>query len=163
VPYLIDGHNLIGAMPGISLSDLDDEHALVLQLSQFARRTRRSIVVYFDRASLTAPQISNIAGVKIHFVRPPRTADDALRNHIERLRREAPNWTVVSSDAEVRRAAQQAGARIMDSPTFASQMSQGGSDKTEAEKPEPSLSPDELDAWELLFRDPDARDPNKKS
>lgn len=163
MPFLIDGHNLIGAMPGISLTDLDDEQALIQHLAQFARRARRSIVVYFDRGSLLAPQISSVAGVKIHFVRPPRTADDALRDHLVRLGREAPNWTVVSSDGEVRSAAQQAGARVLDSQAFASELATESKDVAEDDKPEPSLSPDEIEAWELLFRDPDAQDQNKSS
>ncbi|TFH33449.1 MAG: hypothetical protein E4G99_11390 [Anaerolineales bacterium] len=151
MPFLIDGHNLIAAMPGISLSDLDDERALVQHLAHFARRTRRSITVYFDRGSLLAPNLSGGAGVKVHFVRSPRTADDALRAHLERLNREASNWTVVSSDREVQRAARQAGARVVDSQSFAAELAPGGSDQAEIGKPEPSLSSDEIEAWERLF------------
>ena len=163
MPFLIDGHNLIGVMPGISLADLNDEQALIQHLAQYARKTRRAIVVYFDRGSLLAPQIANIPGVKFHFVRPPRTADDALRDHIDRLGREAPNWTVVSSDREVRSAARQAGARILDSPSFAKLLTSEPKDEPENEKPEPSLSPDEIKAWEMLFQDPDAPGQKKTS
>ena len=78
MPYIIDGHNLIGAIPGLSLADLDDEHALIHRLSEYARSHQRSITVYFDRGFLAAPQISNAGRVKVRFVRPPRTADDAI-------------------------------------------------------------------------------------
>jgi predicted RNA-binding protein with PIN domain len=156
MPYLIDGHNLIGAMSGISLSDLDDEQALVQRLTRYASKTRRSIVVYFDRGSLLAPQLASGAGVVVHFVRPPRTADDALRAHLKRLGREAPNWTVITSDGEVRLAAQQASARHMDSQAFASLLTQGGEQPGETGKPDPSLSPEEIESWESLFRDRDA-------
>ena len=38
MPFLIDGHNLIGRMPGISLDDPDDEARLVAQLRAFCAR-----------------------------------------------------------------------------------------------------------------------------
>jgi len=152
MPFLVDGHNLIAAMPGISLSDLDDEHALIKQLMQYSRRHRRSITVYFDRGSLLAPKISNVAGVKIHFARPPRTADDALRDRIRQLGKEAPNWTVVSSDREVRQTAQNAGARVLDSQTFAQWLVTPSASQAEVEKPDLQLSSDEIDQWEQLFR-----------
>jgi predicted RNA-binding protein with PIN domain len=163
MPYVIDGHNLIATIPGISLSDLDDEQALIQVLARFARETRRSITVYFDRGTLLPHQGSSPAGVKTHFIRPPRTADDALRAHIKRLGREAPNWTVVSSDGEVRQAAQQAGARVLDSQTFAARLSNPVEPQANAEKPEPSLRPEDIEAWEQLFLSPDPPESGKSS
>jgi predicted RNA-binding protein with PIN domain len=161
VPFLIDGHNLIATMPWISLSDLDDEQALIQVLARFARQTRRSITVYFDRGSLLPSQVSSHAGVKTHFIRSPRTADDALRAHIKRLGREAPNWTVVSSDGEVRQAARRAGARVLDSQTFAERLSNPGEPPSSTEKPEPSLRPEDIEAWEQLFQSPDPPESEK--
>jgi predicted RNA-binding protein with PIN domain len=163
VPYLIDGHNLIATMPGISLSDVDDEQALIQVLARYASETRRSITVYFDRGSLLHPRETTYAGVKTHFVRPPRTADDALRAHIKRLGREAPNWTVVSSDGEVRQAAQQAGARVLDSQNFAARLSNPTESPSSAEKPEPSMRPEDIEAWEQLFQNPDPPDRGNSS
>jgi predicted RNA-binding protein with PIN domain len=158
VPYLIDGHNLIAATPGISLSDLDDEQALTQILVNFARSSRKSITVYFDRGSLLAPPISNTSAVTIHFIRPPRTADDAIRSHIDRLGREATNWTVVSSDGEVIVAARRAGARIIDSQSFASQITTVPDHELEVEKPDAVLETDEIEAWEKLFNERDDTD-----
>jgi predicted RNA-binding protein with PIN domain len=158
VPYLIDGHNLIAAIPEISLSDLDDEQALIQILANYARSYRKSITVYFDRGSLLAPPISNTAKVTIHFARPPRTADDAIRSHIERLGREASNWTVISSDREVTVAAQRAGARTINSQAFASQISTIPKGEIEVEKPDPALDTDEIEAWEKLFNERDDPD-----
>jgi predicted RNA-binding protein with PIN domain len=156
MPFLIDGHNLIAATPGISLSDLDDEQAMIQMLTKYARTSRRSITVYFDRASLAAPLISNTARVEIHFVRPPRTADDAIRSHIKRLGREVSNWTVVSSDREVRAAAKRAGARVMDSRSFASRLWSGQAGETVPEKPEQELAPEDIKAWEKIFNNDDS-------
>jgi predicted RNA-binding protein with PIN domain len=157
VPYLIDGHNLIAAMPGLSLSDLDDEQALIRILAGYARSSRRRITIYFDRGSLAAPQLPNPAGISAHFVRFPRTADDAIRSHIQRLGGEAANWTVVSSDREVRTAARRAGARVIDSAAFASMLSEPPPETGEQEKPEVILEPDEIANWEKLFNRKDRK------
>jgi predicted RNA-binding protein with PIN domain len=47
--YLIDGHNLIPKVPGLSLSDPDDEEQLINKLSGWARISRQKIIVFFDR------------------------------------------------------------------------------------------------------------------
>ncbi len=47
---LIDGHNLIGRMPGLALSDPEDEAKLVALLKRYRARHKRDIVVVFDGA-----------------------------------------------------------------------------------------------------------------
>jgi uncharacterized protein len=48
MPLLIDGHNLISQIPGLSLSDPDDEGDLVMLLRRYttARRGRKVVVVF---------------------------------------------------------------------------------------------------------------------
>ena len=48
MPILIDGHNLIGRLPAISLQDPDDEEKLARMLSSYRARTGKSITVVFD-------------------------------------------------------------------------------------------------------------------
>jgi len=56
MPYLIDGHNLIPKM-GLRLEDFDDELALMEQLNEFCRLSRRGQVeVYFDNAPIGYPE-----------------------------------------------------------------------------------------------------------
>ena len=52
MPYLIDGHNLIPKIPGLSLEMLDDEDRLIELLQEFARVRRQRIEVFFDQAIL---------------------------------------------------------------------------------------------------------------
>ena len=46
--YLIDGHNLIGQLPDLSLNDPNDEAKLVQKLIGFAARQQKRVVVVFD-------------------------------------------------------------------------------------------------------------------
>ncbi len=116
MPYLIDGHNLIGKMPGRSLSDLDDEQALVTDLQAFCRAARKQADVFFDGAPAGSSRQSGL--VKAHFVRKGKPADAAIEEFLEQLKGSARNWTVVSSDGRVQRAAHKAHARAVSSEDF---------------------------------------------
>jgi predicted RNA-binding protein with PIN domain len=159
MPYLIDGHNLIAVTPGISLDDPDDEVRLIALIRTFCGRRGKRAIIYFDRAAPGAPDPSPAGGVVAHFVSPPRTADEAIRDHLARLGREARNWEVISSDREVREAASQAGSRLTNSQTFAKQLTGENLDpEDDREKPPSSLSNDEVEEWERLFLKREERD-----
>ncbi len=158
MPYLIDGHNLIGKMTGISLEDPDDEAKLVQVLRAYCSRHATKATVYFDQG-LPGRQDSPIAaGVTARFVTPPATADAAIEGHLDRLGRQARNWTVVSSDAAVSRAARHAGARVVSSEAFARELATTRSSTSAPEKPEGPASPAELEDWEELFKTPPGAD-----
>jgi predicted RNA-binding protein with PIN domain len=163
MPYLIDGHNLVAAMDQIDLDDPDDEIKLVELLAARVPKVPRRIDVYFDRGMPGQPAIPRTAGVQAYFITPPRSADDAILAHINRLGKEAPNWTVVSSDSQIRKAAQRSGARTVTSEEFAKRFSnEPESEHTkEPEKPTSVISEEELAFWESLFRQgsPDHNDP----
>lgn len=152
MPYLIDGHNLIGAVPGIDLADPDDEAKLVRLVTAFCARQRTQATIYFDRGIPGLPNPPDAGPVTIRFVRPPATADTAIVHHLERLGRQAPNWTVVSSDLAVAHAARRARARTIQSSEFALRLRPPGSAQEDPEKPDPPASPREIDNWEELFR-----------
>jgi predicted RNA-binding protein with PIN domain len=150
MPYLVDGHNLIPHIPGLSLQDPDDEARLLAWLQSFGAKTRRRITVYFDRrAPGTAGELRH-GPVTAHFVSSPGTADDAIRKHLLRLNRQAHNWTVVSSDGEVRRSAERSGAHWLSAQAFAERLAAITTD-AQQEPPARPLTPDEVAEWEAAF------------
>jgi predicted RNA-binding protein with PIN domain len=152
MPYLIDGHNLIPAVPGLHLDDPEDEAQLAGLLRAFCARTRSRATVFFDRGLLGAGSPSGGARVTVRFVRPPRTADEAIVAYLARLKGEARNWTVVSSDGEVQRAARRAGARPLTSRAFARLLLSPPLGPTEG-KPEGPSNKEEVAYWERRFRE----------
>jgi len=152
MPYLIDGHNLIGRMSGISLADPDDEARLLALVRTFCARERTTAIVYFDGAAIPAGKEAARAGVTARFVVPPQTADTAIRRHVDRLGREAPNWTVVSSDAAVARAARQGRARVESSDAFARRLADAPDLPDSLDKPEQPPTPEEIALWEAAFK-----------
>jgi predicted RNA-binding protein with PIN domain len=148
MPYLVDGHNLIGQMPGLSLADPDDEAKLVQLLRRFASRRKKPVTVIFDRGLPGGKSALSGAGVEVRFAPSSSSADALIRRRVRELR-DAPNWTVVTSDAELAAAARGRGARVMPSAEFAALLTAPGK---AAEKGEPSLSKEEIERWEAEFR-----------
>jgi uncharacterized protein len=101
MPTLIDGHNLIGRMPNIQLSDADDEAQLVMMLRRYATKRRgRKVIVVFDDGVYGHPDNLNGYGVEVHFAKSPRDADSELIRRIKAIKRR-DEWQVVSSDNAV--------------------------------------------------------------
>jgi predicted RNA-binding protein with PIN domain len=136
MPYLIDGHNLIGRMPGMSLQDPDDEAALLVRLRAFCSREATTATVYFDGAVLSTMKDPPRGGVTARYVARPQSADSAIRHRLERIGREAPNWVVVTSDVAVAEAARRCRARVMSSEAFARRLTGVGPPSAAAEKPD---------------------------
>jgi len=150
MPYLVDGHNLIGAFPGLELSDPDDEHQLLRLLVRFGRATHRRVVVFFDRGRPEMGPLSRAGGmVRAHFIPPPRRADDAILDFL-RGRKDARNYTVVSSDSEIRTRARRAGAKVTASREFAREVLARLRRDVKEKPPE---QPEDFDLWMDIFRD----------
>ena len=133
MPYLIDGHNLIPHMRGLSLQQIDDEQALIERLQGYFQHLRRKAVIYFDRAQPGNHVQTHGAFLNVHYVPLPSDADSAILHHLKKLGAEARNWFVVSSDLAVQRGARQAGARVISSSAFASRVEKGNTGRAPAQ------------------------------
>ncbi len=151
MPYLIDGHNLIPKL-GLRLDSPDDEMQLVGILQEFARLSRREVEVYFDGAPAGQARSKRLGTVTAHFVRKGNTADAAIKQHIRRLGRAARNWTIVTSDRDIRATAREAHTSVISSDEFAGQLKRL---RDAAQRPagEREMTPDEIAEWLKLFKD----------
>jgi predicted RNA-binding protein with PIN domain len=152
MPYLIDGHNLVPKIPGLSLKMLDDEDHLIALLQVFARVRRQRIEVFFDQAPPTRGGKQMAGMVTVHYVRTGKTADQAIVERLRQLGKNTRTWTVVTSDRQVRAEAREREARLVSSEEFAALLRESlqGSQTAQKEDPAPP-GPDELDEWLRLF------------
>lgn len=153
MPYLIDGHNLIPFVPGLNLWEVEDEIELIQILQEFSHRTRKRIEVFFDNAPAGAQRTHNFGGVTAHFIRQGTPADEAIYAHLRRLGGEARNWTVVSSDREIRNQARALHARVLSSQDFSQQLAKGHPNTEEPRDQAPELGEEELGEWLRIFQD----------
>lgn len=150
MPFLIDGHNLIAALPDIDLEDPHDEAKLVIKLRAWAGHYRRKAIIVFDGGIPGGySQALSSGNLEVVFAAHHHTIADRII--IERLRplRDAVNWTVVSSDIEVLDAARQAGARALTSQEFATQLT--WAPEKGKEKPD-WVSQAEVQSWLQVFK-----------
>jgi predicted RNA-binding protein with PIN domain len=148
---IIDGHNLIPHIPGLSLAELDDEIKLVNILQDYGRLRRKSIEVYFDQAPVGQAGERQFGLVKAIFVLRGTTADQAIMDRLKKLGKRAKNVAVVSSDRQVQSAARTAHAKIITSADFAADWQKLLSQKPEIDPRSRPLSDTEVAMWEKLF------------
>ncbi len=150
MPYLIDGHNLIGQTPELSLSDPDDERKLVELLRAFMVRSRKKGTVIFDNGQPGGSGNWSNSMLEVVFARGPHSADDLIRRRL--INEVNPRGlVVVSGDQAVARAAQAAHARVQSSAEFARQMSR----QTQIlGKKAGDLTKNEVLQWEKEFKKP---------
>ncbi|MDY6866554.1 MAG: NYN domain-containing protein [Chloroflexota bacterium] len=150
--YLIDGHNLIPYIPGIALSDPDDEMKLIQQLQGYCQKRRKSLTVYFDRAPVGQAGVRKFGSVQAVFVREGVTADKAIMDRLAELGKRARNVVVVSSDRQVRQVARAVHAKVISSQAFAAEMRAVFEDEPELDPRNRLLSQEEVAEWEAFFR-----------
>ena len=149
MPYIIDGHNLVPQIPGLSLKDIDDENSLIKVLQKFASQRRSKVEVYFDRAPAARAGSQTYGLVKAHFITCESTADQAIKNRLSRLGNSAKNWTVVSSDRDILAEARGYHCQILRTSEFAVMLLADPSPKKNVSEKidQPDVSPGEVDYW----------------
>ena len=148
--YLIDGHNLIPKVPGLSLSDPDDEEKLIEHLCGWARASKHKVTVFFDRAPQGKAGTRRGSPVIAVFVPIGKTADNAIMDALAKLKNAARNVTVVSSDRMVQAAARAAHAKVTKSEDFATALFELR-DASGPAGESPALTPGEVADWEKFF------------
>ena len=116
---IIDGHNLIGALPDEDLANPDDEVRLLARLRSYRSRSGQDLLVFFDSGDLPAqfPDLST-AGCARAFPAPGQSADDAIIEFL-RSRKEPGQYAVVTNDHGLRFRAAAAGASLQWASDFA--------------------------------------------
>jgi predicted RNA-binding protein with PIN domain len=151
MPFLIDGHNLIGRLPDLRLDDPDDEAKLVIRLRAYSARTGKRVTVVFDHG-LPGGRSWDLSGGGVETVFAPtgRTADRILCERI-RQARDPRGLTVVTSDRQVIAAAQAGGARVLRSEEFAAQLDGRRVMEAPEDGQDVPLSEKEVEEWLRIF------------
>jgi len=154
MPYLIDGHNLIGKLPDISLDDPNDEALLVQKLRGFVARAKQKCIVVFDHGVPGGVSRMSNRGVQVVFASHRSDADHVIMNRIEKVKN-PKGWIVVSSDNRVLNKAKRFRMQAVKSSEFAAIMNR----PPKAVKPKPDydeaadirLSEAEINEWMDIF------------
>ena len=126
--YIIDGHNLIGALPDISLSEPDDEARLVDRLLSYRATGAGDMVVFFDGGLLGAPLAApkrptlSTPGMDVRYAAAGQIADDAIVDYLRGVRQPG-QYAVVTNDQGLISRVRALGASVLLASQFAAQLS----------------------------------------
>ena len=151
MPLIIDGHNLIPKIDGMSLKDLDDEMRLIKLLQVYATKHRKNIEVFFDKGLSGYSSDRQFGLVKANFVHSNSTADKAIIKRLGTIKDSPHNWTVVSSDHWVINTARQMGARIMSSKAFAKLLCNSRYENEDVGNDVKALTEEQVEEWLDIF------------
>ncbi len=151
MPYLVDGHNLLAQIPGLSLRSPEDRQRLLQALAGFSRARRCRVTVVFDGDPLPGwREELHLGGVRVVHSGTGRTADTALLDLIRSSRTPA-DLILVTSDRSLQDRGRHLGAKGMRGHVFRKMMAGGSGRGTHpAEKPERS-DPEEIAYFMELF------------
>lgn len=158
MPFLIDGHNLIGQMKDISLSDPHDEEKLIERLRIAAERSQKRISVVFDPNphDITPPigrSSTQHGRVTVIFAHPGKKADDVIRRMASETK-DKQGLIVVTSDAAVADFTRRCGVRVQSSRDFIKWLDGQLSGKVDPNL-KPAGSPREVLNWADVFKEPE--------
>ena len=153
--FLIDGITSSPRLPGISLSDPDDEAQLILRLPPLGGgqpQAARDRLFRRRAAGGRAPHLS-ATRLEVVFASSGQPADDLLLRHLRRIKN-PPEYTLITSDRKIIAAAQKRRVPVLLSEDFAPELAE---DAVAAPPPprevveKPLLSEAEVAAWMELF------------
>ena len=158
MPLLIDGHNLIGQMPDLKLSDPHDEAKMIQRLKTFGLLERKQITVVFDPSPHDPtprlyPEIQQHGSCKAIWAMPPQKADDLIRQLVSNVR-DKQGLLVITSDNAVAKFVRVTGIKVQSSQEFAKQLTAQLAERIFADaKPSPTRK--ENAQWADVFTEPE--------
>lgn len=157
--YLVDGHNLIPKIQGLSLRAMDDEEQLIRLLQEFHRIRRHSVEVYFDKAPAGQAVTRRYGSVTAHFIREGMPADDAIIARLRKAGKQAREFWIVTSDRRILAEIRNAQAHWVSSEEFASQVEEAMREApVRSGAADVKMGEEEVQAWLRLFKEGKKKD-----
>jgi uncharacterized protein len=122
---IIDGYNLLGVRGGLRGDIEARRESLILELAGYRQRKRFPLTVVFDgwRSGCSTEQTEWRQGIEVIYSRRGQQADAVLKRLSEKY---GQDCAIVSSDHEIRSAAQAHGSTIMTSGEFETRLQLSG-------------------------------------
>ena len=155
MPYIIDGDNLIGSSPDLSLSDPEARSKLIYIVKKFQEKRKNNVVIVFDGEPENGLQREDIcAKFCVRYPQNGSSADDEIKRIMRGLNY-FRDVTLVTSDRELKTYAKKKGARTVNSIEFYFELKRvshiSGKVEETQKRIETQLSDMEVDQWMKIF------------
>ncbi len=155
MPYIIDGNNLIGSSPDISLEDSNSRKEIIAIVKKFQKKKNSKIIVVFDGEPDTFSSEENPTE-KIVIKYPPigDSADDEIKRILDGYTY-FRDVVLVTSDRELKDIAKKKGAKVINSIEFYYELKRvyraTGRIEMKQKRIDTELSDGEVDQWMKIF------------
>ena len=157
MPYIIDGNNLIGCSPDISLEDKEARTKLLHIVRNFQENRNNNVILFFDGEPANGLYREEVnQKFSIRYPRFGGSADEEIRELLESYS-DYRDVILVSSDRELKTIGKKKGAKIVNSIEFYFRLKQAYRvDERREEKKkriDAQLSDNEVDQWMKIFQE----------
>jgi predicted RNA-binding protein with PIN domain len=147
---LVDGHNLIGRTPGLSLDREEESREQVLQRIAAAKGSGgERVVVVFDGDRPGSAKEQGFGGVRVVYAPAGHSADDEILRRV--AKQPSRGITVITSDRQLADRVRQRGARCEGCEAFWERLSKPRGRRA-AVPEKPTAAPGDVEEWLELFR-----------
>lgn len=157
MPYIIDGNNLIGSSPDMSLEESGVRQKTIQMVRRFQQNRNNKVIVVFDGEPDGTSHRQEL-GSKFLVVYPRygQSADDEIK-HILDSYNDFRDVVLITSDRELKSYARKLGARTVNSIEFYFKLKreyrETGKREESQKRIDTRLSEREVDQWMKIFND----------
>lgn len=157
MPYIIDGNNLIGSMPDITLEDPGARKKIVEIVRKYQQSKNSSVIIVFDGEPDNVFHRQPLdEKFTVVYPRYGDSADDEIKRILGRYTY-FKDVVLVTSDRELKTYARKKGARIINSIEFHYELRRytrvQGIKESNQKRINAQLSDNEIDQWLKIFGD----------
>jgi predicted RNA-binding protein with PIN domain len=155
MPTIIDGNNLIGSSPDISLDDPNARKKILHLVRKYQETTNSNLIIVFDGGPEPTLQTEN-SRVKVSVVFPGlgSSADDEIKKILDGYS-DFKSVILVSSDRDLKSFAKNRGAKAINSIEFYFELKRvyrlNGAKEEKLKRIHSKLSEQEVDQWLKIF------------
>jgi predicted RNA-binding protein with PIN domain len=155
MPYIIDGDNVIGSSPDISLEDPKARLKLIYIIRKFQENKKNNVTIVFDGMPENGVQREDISEkFCVRYPPPGSSADDEIMRILNDFNY-FKDVIVVTSDRDLRTFAKKKGAKIINSIEFYFQLKRisriHGKKEETKKRIDTQLSDTEVEQWMKIF------------
>jgi len=155
MPYIIDGDNIIGSSPDISLEDPKARPKLIYIIRKFQENKKNNVTIVFDGMPENGVQREDLSEkFCVRYPPPGTSADDEIKRILNGFNY-FKDVIVVTSDRELRTFAKKKGAKIINSVEFYFELKRfsrvHGKKEETKKRIDTQLSDTEVEQWMKIF------------
>lgn len=157
MPIIIDGNNLAGNFPGISLEQPSSIPKIIRIVKKFQENRNNNVIIVFDaEPELELSEYKNSSKFSVVYPKFENTADDEIKNLLNNITY-FKDVVLVTSDRELKNFARQKGAKTINSIEFYFELKRfarfSGKKEESQKRIDTALSDTEVDQWMKIFQE----------